>query len=88
MEEQSVSPDDSVTIDHHIHYVALSGRCRPAIVIDAGDGETIAWLFAFLRPDEGHSIWSNNCRHDEETKQPDTWHFAFCEDRRPDTHDH
>ncbi len=77
--EKSVSPlGGPVTIDHHIHYVASSGACRPAVVIDPGDGETIAFLLAFTTPDEGHTVWHAACVHDEETKAPGTWHAADC----------
>jgi hypothetical protein len=69
-----------ITIDHHIHYVASSGKCRPAVVIDPGDGTTIAFLFAFGTPDEGHTIWHPNCERDEATRRPGTWHMAACED--------
>lgn len=79
--EENASPFSGgpVTIDNYVHYVASSGKCRPAVVIDAGDGETIAFLFAFMTPDEGHTVWHPNCPHDE-TKQPGTWHFALCSD--------
>lgn len=56
-----------------VHYVADSGAHRPAIVIDPGDGETIA-LFAFLMMDEGSTLWDMACRHDE-TCAPLTWHW-------------
>ncbi len=82
MNEHGVSPGGPVTIDHHIHYVAPGGACRPAVVIDPGDGETIAFLFAFVTPDEGHTIWQTQCQHDE-MKLPGTWHFAFCEEEAP-----
>ncbi len=72
--EERIWPD-KVTIDSHVHYVAASGKCRPAVVIDAGDGETIAFLFAFVTPDEGHTIWHPNCQHDEEMKMSGTWHM-------------
>ena len=70
-----------VTIDHHIHYVASSGKCRPAVVIDAGDGETIAFLLAFTTSDEGHTVWHADCQHDEAMRMPGTWHAADCEER-------
>jgi hypothetical protein len=69
-----------VTIDHHIHYVASSGKCRPAVVIDAGQGDVIAFLLAFTTPDEGHTVWHKDCQHDEEMKMPGTWHIADCAD--------
>jgi hypothetical protein len=80
MEEQQSPFQGLITIDHHVHYVASSGKCRPAVVIDSGDGVTIGFLFAFVTPDEGHTIWQVNCQHDEETKQSGTWHYAYCFD--------
>lgn len=74
MDEQGISINGPVTIDHHIHYVASSGKCRPAVVIDPGDGETIALLFAFVTPDEGRTVWHLDCARDEATKAPGTWH--------------
>jgi hypothetical protein len=56
-----------------VHYVAESGKCRPAIIIDPGEDETIV-LFAFLHPHEGHTLWHVACAHDE-AKTPDTWHW-------------
>ena len=77
MDEQQSPFDGPITIDHHIHYVASSGKCRPAVVVDSGDGETIKFLFAFVTPDEGTTVWHTDCQHDE-TKQPGTWHYADC----------
>lgn len=76
--------DGPVTIDHHVHYVASSGTCRPAVVIDPGDGETIAFLLAFTTPDEGHTVWQANCQHDEATKLPGTWHTPEYDTIIPD----
>lgn len=57
-----------------VHYVSSeSGACRPAIIIDPGNGETVA-LFAFLMPNEGHTLWHMTCVHDE-ARARDTWHW-------------
>ena len=86
MDEDGFSPfEGPVTIDHHIHYVASSGKCRPAVVIDSGDGEMIAFLLAFVTPDEGHTVWQSNCQHDEDMKMPGTWHFAEYGDENDNT---
>lgn len=67
-------PEQVPSVGRVVHYVADSGKCRPAIIIDPGQDGIIA-LFAFLMPDEGHTIWAMACSHDGETKAHHTWHW-------------
>lgn len=78
MNDNQIEDFSPVTIDSHVHYVASGGKCRPAVVIDTGDGSTLGLLFAFTTPDEGHTIWHPNCEYDA-NKAIGTWHYAFCE---------
>lgn len=57
-----------------VHFVADSGKCRPAIIIDPGQDGVIA-LFAFLLLEEGSTRWAMACSHDERGHAPDTWHW-------------
>lgn len=58
-----------------VHYVSGSGAHRPAIIIDAHSYDDTVSLFAFLMPAEGSTLWHVQCKHDEELKDHDTWHW-------------
>lgn len=70
----TATADQKLSVGASVHYVSAHGVCRPAIVIDTDDDETVV-LFAFLLPDEGGAASHATCMHDEKKRAVGTWHW-------------